>query len=173
MPESFRWSSYLGIGTALFLAAGAFELLIGLLAPIVGLPPTVVGLSTGTDQALYGHPTQELLQDPTVLGLRTHHTIVVGGLLAGLGILGISVAWFGLRQGQAWALPVLVLGELVMWPFWALMIFQYSSVGVPVALFGDVQPFVVVPAVLLTPAGALSWLGLRSSKGDADKTTLG
>ena len=162
MSGKIKWGSYLGIGTILFLLATGFDLSIGVLAPIVGLPPTLVGLSTGTDQALYGRPTSELLKDPVVQGLRTHHTIVVGGLLVGLGVLGVAVSWFGLRRSKPWALPVLVIAELAKWPYWAMMILQYSSAGVPVALLGDVQPFVLVPAILLAPAAGLGWIGLRS-----------
>ncbi len=51
-----------------------------------------------------------------------------------------------------------------MWPYWAMMVLQYLSAGVPVAFVGDVQPFVVVPMVLLVPAGVFSWLGLRDSR---------
>lgn len=84
--------------------------------------------------------------------------------MAGLGILGIGVSWFGLRQRQPWALFALVGSELAMWPYWAMMVLQYLSAGVPVAFVGDVQPFVVVPMVLLVPAGVFSWLGLRDSR---------
>ncbi len=79
----------------------------------------------------------------------------------GLGVLGISVAWFGLRKGQRWALGAMIVSELAMWPYWAMMISQYTSAGVQVALIGDVQPFVIVPAVLTVPGIAFSWVGLR------------
>ncbi len=158
---AFRWSSFLGLGTILFLSASVFELLIGVFAPNIGLPPTIVGLSSGTDLTFYGRSSTELLSDPTVFGLRTHHTIVVGGLLVGLGVLGISVGWFGLRKGERWALGAMIASELVMWPYWAMMIGQYTSVGVQVALIGDVQPFVIVPAALTVPGIVFSWVGLR------------
>jgi hypothetical protein len=150
----------LNVATILFLLIGAFHLLIGVLAPIVGLPPTIVGLSPETDRLMWGQTTADLLHHRVTTDLRTHHTIVIGGLLAGLGIVELGAAWFGLRAGQSWALLVLIGSGVAMLPFWWLMISQFTRAGVTVALL-DLQPFVLIPAILLLPAALTGLLGIR------------
>jgi hypothetical protein len=149
------------MGRRLFIVVSGFHLLIGLLAPILGLPPEIVGLGPSSDVALYGRSSEELLRDPVVLGLRWHHTVVVGGLLVGLGVMGLGLSWYGLARRSRWALMTLFVAYGAMLPYWVLMLQQYATAGLQVAL-GEVQPFVIVPTVLFLPATILCWVGLRS-----------
>jgi hypothetical protein len=151
----------LAMGRRLFIVVSGFHLLIGLLAPILGLPPEIVGLGPSSDVALYGRSSEELLRDPVVLGLRWHHTVVVGGLLVGLGVMGLGLSWYGLARRSRWALMTLFVAYGAMLPYWVLMLQQYATAGLQVAL-GEVQPFVIVPTVLFLPATILCWVGLRS-----------
>jgi hypothetical protein len=47
------------------------------------------------------------------------------------GVMQLAVAWFGLREGHAWALWTLVVGDLVALPYWAAMIRTYIRHGAP------------------------------------------
>jgi hypothetical protein len=153
--------SLLGWSVGLFVAAGAFHLVIGLLTPVFGFPPHVVGLSSRTDQATWNRTSDELLADPVVHDLRVHHHIVIAGLLVGFGVAEIGLAWAGLRQGQPFALYALTASGAVMLPYWTAMILQFTRAGTHVRL-GDLQPFVWVPSILWLPATILGWLALRA-----------
>jgi hypothetical protein len=159
----FTWASALGAGVALFLVGGAVHLLIGMFTPF--LADSEVGrrmlfLSPRTDAALFGgDPATMLAADPVLARLRFTLMLVVGGLLVALGIAELSLAWFGVRGGQTWALWALTLGGLAVLPVWYVLLRPYFGAG-PVGL-GDLPPFMWIPAVTFVPAIALSWIGIR------------
>jgi hypothetical protein len=166
MPSTtfdFHWLSPLGISVALFLLYGAVYILIGALAPVmqntaIGRQATIS--SAVKDTALLGGPTPDLLQaSPALAKLRTMLLNMIGGLLVTAGILVLAVAWFGLRQGQGWALAALALAGLAVFPFWWLVFQPFAQAGIRVGL--DWPPFMLVPTVLLGPAVVLGWIGLH------------
>ena len=118
----FHWLSLLGVSVALFLFYGAFYIFIGALTPIpadteMGRQVTVS--SPEKDNALLGGRTPDLLQaSPALAKMRAMLLNIVGGLLFAAGILVIAVTWFGLRQGQMWALVTLALAGVAVLPFW-------------------------------------------------------
>jgi hypothetical protein len=149
----------LAVAKWLFAAAGGFHLLIGLLTPVFGFPPHIVGLSARTDRAMWNATSEELLQDRVVHDLRTHHHIVIAGLLVGLGIAELALALFGIGAGIPGALYALMASGLVMLPYWIAMVLQFARAGVAVGLW-DLQPFVWVPT-LLWLAGTIAALVSR------------
>jgi hypothetical protein len=166
MPSTtfdFHWLSPLGISVALFLLYGAVYFLIGALAPV--MQNTAIGRQAtisnpAKDSALLGSATPDLLQaSPALLKLRTMLLNMIGGLLVTAGILVLAVTWFGLRQGQGWALGTLALAGLAVFPFWWLVFRPFGEAGIRVGL--DWPPFMLVPTVLLGPAIVLGWIGLR------------
>jgi hypothetical protein len=163
MHDEFNWASPLGIGVLLFIVGALVHLFIGALTPVV--IGTAAGnqypfLSARTDAALYARDPAQLLVDvPELRQLRTSLLTVVGGLLVGLAILELAIIWFGLREGQAWALGALSVAGLAMLLVWVLVLRPYLAVG-PVGL-ADLPPFMWIPAAILFPAIATSWIGLR------------
>ena len=159
----FHWLSPLGISVALFLFYGAFYIFIGALTPVmmnteVGRQVTIS--SVENDNALLGGQTSDLLQaSPPLAKMRTMLLNIVGGLLVAAGVLVIAVTWFGLRQGQMWALVTLALAGVVVLPFWWLVFRPFAEAGITVGL--ALPPFILIPGLLLIPAAVLGWIGLR------------
>src|SRR5574341_1423080 len=117
----FRWSSPFGLSVALFLLYGAFYIFIGALTPVMAdteMGRQVTVSSPEKDNALLGGRTPDLLQaSPALAKMRTMLLNMVGGLLVAAGILVIAMTWFGLRQGQIWALAALGLAGVMVIPF--------------------------------------------------------
>jgi hypothetical protein len=160
--KPFTWGSPLGVGVALFLVTGVVHFLIGVLAPV--MMNTEVGrsmiLSPRTDAVLFGRPMAELLRDDRALATaRTILFSMLAGMLVGAGVLEMALAWFGLRQGQAWAFWTLVVEGVALVPFWVMVLAPYVRAGARPGL-GDTPPFMWVPAALLVPAAVLSFIGL-------------
>ncbi len=160
MAESFKWFSPLGISVALFLAIGTLWLLIGALT-VPFLNKGTGFVSQSTDEAYFGRSTSELhASDPAFSKLRTLLLTVIAGFLLLAGVLFLSLAWFGLRHGQTWALPSISLAGLLAIVFWALALLPYFRSGIHVTI-GDLPPFMWIPALLIPPAIILGWIGLR------------
>jgi hypothetical protein len=149
----------LQVGMFLFLAAGCFQLFIGVFTALVAFPQKIVCLSARTDQEMWGRPSQGLLRNRAVRDLRHHHVMVVAGLLCGVGALQALVAWFGVGRGEAWAVGALTVTGLLMVPWWFAMLIQFVRGGASVSV-GDVQPFVWVHGVLWLGGSVFSWMGL-------------
>lgn len=154
MASALAWS------VGLCLAAGAVHFLIGALTPFFGFPPGIVGLSARTDQQAWNRTSAELLQDPVVRDLRTHHHIMLGGLLVFLGLAEMALAWTGLRAGAPVALYALSLAWAGSLAYWIAMVMQFVRLGAHPTLW-DLQPFVWVPTLLLAPGLVLGWVALR------------
>ena len=140
MGESFRWLSPLGASVGLFLAIGLLWLLIGALTVPFhnrGTGTEMIFVSHSTDREYFGTSPSEILSaDPALSKLRTLLLTVIAGFLLLAGILCLSVAWFGLKQGERWALVSLASGGLVAIAFWALALLPYFRSGIPVTI-GD------------------------------------
>ena len=160
----FHWFSPLGISVVLFLLYGAIYILIGGLAPFVlntEIDQQILIISNRTDSIVFGRAPSELRRDdPALARLRTILFTIMGGLLFVAGFFLIALTWFGLRQGQTWALAALTIGGMVVFPYWFLALRPYFQPGVNLTL-ADMPPFMWVPAVLLLPAVVLGWIGLR------------
>ena len=156
----FQWSSPLGFAVVLFLLSALLYLSIGMLTPIFKSAGAGI-VSNRTDTQLFGQSPAELTSlDPAFGQLRAILLDIIGGLLVVAGLFQLAITWFGLRQGQTWALVVLAVGGLVALSFWFLALRPYLQAGITLTL-GDIPPFMWVPAVLLLPAVVLGWIGLR------------
>jgi len=164
LAEPFKWFSALGISVALFLAIGTLWLLIGALTvPLLGkgIGPAIIFVSHSTDEAYFGRSPSELLaSDPALSKLRTLLLTVIAGFLLLAGVLCLSVAWFGLRQGQTWALTALSVAGILALGFWVLALLPYARSGIPLTI-GDLPPFMWIPALSILPAIIFGWIGLR------------
>jgi hypothetical protein len=163
--SGFSWASPLGVGVALFLGWGVLNIVIGLLAPIIGGRATLVSdilvLSPRTDAAMFGGDPQALVREfPPLLALQRVLLVWLGFTLAAFGLLVIVVAYFGLRRGEPWALPVLAACWVLVMVGFAVLFKRYTDAGVTLSL-GDLPPLFHYPAFLVTPAIVLSWIGLR------------
>lgn len=161
---TFSWTSPLGAGVALFLGWGLINVVIGLLAPILGRGPLVADilvLSPRTDAAMFGGDPNALVREfPPLLALQRVLLVWLGVTLAAFGLLVIAVTWFGLRGSEPWALPVLAACWLLVLAGFAVLFKRYVDAGVTLSL-SDLPPLFHYPAFLVTPAIVLSWIGLR------------
>jgi len=158
-----NWISPLGISVVLFLVYGAIYILTGGLTALLlnKFDAKDLIFSNRTDSIVFGKaPTELLRDDPALFQLRTILLIIVGGLLFAAGCFHIALTWFGLRQGQMWALTTLTIGGVAILPFWILALRPYFQQSVNLTL-ADLPPFMWVPAALLLPAVVLGWIGLR------------
>ena len=162
----FSWSSALGVGVAVFLGWGVFNVVIGVVATIItgassGLVANILVLSPRTDAALFGGDPRDLVRDfPALFALQRVLLTWLSALLVAFGLLVIAVAWFGLRRGEPWALAVLTACWLVTLVGFGLLFRRYIDAGVSLSL-GDLPPLFHYPVFLVTPAIILSWIGLR------------
>jgi hypothetical protein len=157
------WSTPLGIAVILFLLAGFFHVLIGALTPVSirqAWAPGILIYTGEADAAIFGKPATELRQDPDVMKLREITLGMISGLLVGIGLLEMAIAWFGLRPGNAWALAALIVSQAAMIAFWIVGHRLWIQAGMPGGL-GALQPYQHVPAFLSLPAAVLAWWGLR------------
>jgi hypothetical protein len=153
----------------LFLAYGALYVFVGVVAGVVvsgALGPyeaTTLFNTPASDTAAFGlerEPAEILSRDPLLASLRRLLLLVVSGLLTAAGALVIAIAWFGLREGQPWALIALTLAGLAVIPFWWVALLPYVRAGIPLTPL-HVPPFMGI-AALVVPAALLGWLGLRT-----------
>ncbi len=159
--------SPLALGTGLFIIYGLIYVLIGALTPFMHDTPSgreMLFLSPRTDTTLFGARPAELLRTDLQLSqLRSLLIQVIGGLLLSAGVLILGITWFALRAGQSWALAVLSIAGLVVLPIWFIVLRPYIGAGASPGL-ADLPPFMWIPAAVLLPAIALSWIGLRTEQ---------
>lgn len=155
------WSA-LGIGVGLFVLGGAIHVAIGTLTPLsirqAWAPETVI-YTASADARIFGKPASELRADEDVMKLREITLGMISGLLVGIGLLEIAIAWFALRSGERWALGALVVAQLAMIVFWSIGHRLWIAAGAPGGL-GALQPFQYAPAILAVPGTILAWVGL-------------
>jgi len=160
----FHWLSSLGISVILFLLYGLVYILIGSFTPIMSqsrIGKTMIILSPRTDEKLFGDKPENLISaDSTLAKTRKIILNMLAGMLVVSGILLISIAWFGLRTGNTWAMIVLTIAGIVVLPFWWFVFKPYFDAGINITI-ADVPPFIWVPAMLYLPAITLGWIGLK------------
>jgi hypothetical protein len=165
MPDPAPWLSPLGTSAALFVAAGAFQLLIAILTAgflVSGGGGNALLFTARSDEGAFGKPPRELVQaEPGVDTYRHLVWTLLAGFLAAVGLLEMAVAWFALRSGSAWAAATLSAVAVVLALAWVAILAVYVAKGARVTL-GDVPPFMWVPAFLHVPAVALAWWGLQA-----------
>jgi hypothetical protein len=156
--------SLLNVGVALFVIYGLVYVAIGALTPFMhdtSFGREMLFTSPQADAALFGgRPSDLLRESPQLAQLRSILLQVIGGLLVSAGVLIVGVAYFALRVGASWALPLLAIAGLAVLPFWLIAFRPYATGGIALGI-ADLPPFMWVPAALLLPAIALSLLGLR------------
>ena len=165
----FRWRSWLGLAVALFLLYGALNFFGALFVPLSlhlngpGAAGGVLVLSPTADAALLGRSLAELGQREPALGayLVAFMDTMCAQMMS-FAIVHLGVAWFALRRGERWALWTLLIGDLVILPYYAAVIQTFARFGVPP---GDVSYLGGVVIVLV--ATALGWLGLRRGRASA------
>jgi len=162
---TFHWATPLGASVLCFLVSGVVHLMIGILTPIFvnsKFGHSAVFISQRTDSQLFGATPSELLERNEELALfRTLFLTNAGGSLVIIGLFMVSLAWFGLRQHQAWAFVTLVLAGLIVLPYWFLVFKPYWNAGITIR-FADLPPVFWIPTLLLFPGVIFGWLGLRS-----------
>ena len=164
-PLDFQWMSLLGFSTILFLLFGLMNVLVGVLTPFFVRPDRLTQnallMSERTDTVLFGGPPSELLTQNKSLGLLRRLLVYwLAGLLLSFGLFQLALTWFGLRQGQAWALWTLTAADLAMLPYWYMILNTYAHAGVAPGI-GEMPPF--LPYLGVIPiAAVLGWIGLRA-----------
>jgi hypothetical protein len=156
---AFRWRSWIGVATGLFLLYGAANLLAAILGPLRLLTGGAGGLGSGG--VVFSGEGDAYLLGGSLGGLRTSNpkldTLLVSsmvgmcGQMIGLAVLFLAVTWFGFRRGHGWALWTLLVAALIGWPHIIAIITLYSSKGAPVASgITGLIPFFVVPLLAFT-----------------------
>jgi hypothetical protein len=164
VDRSLSWATPLEASVALFLVYGAIHVLFGaiyVLAAETDIGNRTLFASPSLDQALFGALPADLLRDDRALAqLRSILYLVIAGLFVSLGIVELALTWFGLHEGQRWAVVALAVSGLAIIPFWVLVFRPYMAAGVPLGLF-SIPPWIWVPSALLIPGTVLGWIGLR------------
>jgi hypothetical protein len=146
----------------LFAAAGGFHLLIGVLTVgylVVGGNVKALYFTERSDTGAFGKSPAEMVRDePGVATYRHMFIVTLAAFLVAVGTLEAAVAWFALRDGAAWSLPVLTAVAVALAAGWTAVVAAYVAKGAALGL-GDVPPFMWVPAVLHVPAIAMGWWG--------------
>jgi len=154
MMDAARW---------LFTGVGAFWFLIGVLAAVLtgrGIGPPMIFVSERTDTALFGGPPDEVLESIPELGTLRNIAVkgVVSGLLVATGLLTATVAWFGLREPEVWALALLTIVGVAVIPYWWIALAPYREAEIALSL-ADIPPFMWLPAIVMPVASLLGWIG--------------
>ena len=111
----------------------------------LGLTPAMVG----------GTAEQIAAMDPHLYDYISHLQVALAGLLMAFGAAVITLAWFGIRAGQAWALWTAFGTEMIALVVGLPLHFVYG-----IATLGHLGP--VYLAIALTLAGtALSYKAVR------------
>jgi hypothetical protein len=160
--DPFIWWSARGGSVALFLLSGAVYILIGAGAPIDGRSATPHGFITASLDAVarrIGKSPDELQRERAVTTLRILLLDWTGGLMVMAGLFQLSLAWYGVRNGEGWAYGTLVAGHLAMSAFWVMITQPYRGSKAPFRL--RQLPLVLwIPTCAVIPAAILGWMGL-------------
>lgn len=121
-------------------------------------------LGREVDSIFFGKtPAQVIEEHPLVDRLIKTYIYFLTGGLAGMGVFLAAITWFGLRQGNEWALWTALIGNA------ALLIFYWFFAIIPAMRELQVSnyflmwhPFAFVPTVLVPIAMILGWIGLKN-----------
>ena len=152
------------VSAVLFGLLAALSLVVGMFVPFAiranGGHPGPPGLfHPRPDAALFG---SEPVGERDASRVRTLGIMLfdwLSGTLVSVGILELGVVSFGLARGEVWAYVVLVLANLAVAPYYALIIGRYLRAGIRPRLF-EIPPLMWVPAFALPVAIILGWVGL-------------
>jgi hypothetical protein len=167
--ETFTWLSALGGSVAAFLAS---SIVYGLIA-IGGLVVThrygvgrvpgsaAIFLSPEIEAPMLGGPTADLMAASP--GLARILGIVMDaflGMMLGFAVLLAAVTWFGVRDGQAWALWAAVVGNAAMLSvYWLVAILPFMR-DAGVGYFQLWHPYALVPTILVPSGTVLALIAL-------------
>lgn len=166
MTINFQWLSPLGVSVALFLLHGVLMIIVGggALFYYRRLGATRMRgalMSERMDSEYFGRPFQQVqANNPDLLVIVDLVMDVRAGLWLAFGIFEVAVTWYGLREGQVWALWTLFLGNLAMWLGYAVVSLRFLQRGVKLGL--DAPPLIfIVPTILAPVATILGLFGLQ------------
>lgn len=151
---SFRWRSWTGVATVLFLLYGVVNLLAAIVVPTTLITGGAGGLGGGgvvfsgdADSYLLGSSLGGLRDsNPKLDALLVSSMVGMCGQMIALGAVFLAVTWFAFRNGQRWALWTLLVGALIGWPHLIAIMAIYSRQGASITsgAYGLI-PFLVVP----------------------------
>ncbi len=160
---SFRWRSWTGVATVLFLLYGAANLIAAIIVPTTLITGGAGALGGGgvvfsgdADSYLLGSSLGALRSaNPKLDTLLVSSMVGMCGQMIALAALFLAVTWFAFRRGHRWALWSLLVGALIGWPHVTAIMAMYSHQGAPIASGASgLVPFLVVP-LLAFAAGAV------------------
>jgi hypothetical protein len=167
--DVFSWISPLGGAVALLMCCSGVYALIAIAGLVVthrygvGRVPASpsIFLSADIEESMLGRATADLMADAPglarILGLMMDAFL---GMMLGFALLLGSITWFGLMDGQAWALWAAVLGNAVMLAiYWGVAITPFLHEA-EVAYLRLWHPYALVPSILVPVAAVLGWIGL-------------
>lgn len=153
------WSGWL------FVAAGAFQLLIGILTPLamrMGWGSGAPFLAYDADSAAFGRDAQAWMQEPGMRAYRDTVLAAVGSVLILAGGLQAAVGWFAWREGQSWAFAsIAILGAATI-ASWLLVLGPYFRGGASLTI-ATIPPFMWLYVLLWVPGVALGATALSRS----------
>ena len=152
------------LSAVFFGLLGGLSLVVGLFVPFAirggGGHPGPPGLfHPRPDAALFGPEPVGERDAARVRTLGIMHFDWLSGNLVSVGILELGLVWFGLARGEVWAYLLLVLANLAITPYYALIVGRYLRAGVRPRLF-EIPPLMWVPAFALPVAIVMGWVAL-------------
>jgi hypothetical protein len=150
---SFRWRSWSGVATVLFLLYGAANLIAAIIVPTTLITGGAGALGGGG--VVFSGDADSYLLGSSLGGLRTSNpkldtllvssTVGMCGQMIALAALFLAITWFAFRRGQRWALWALLVGALIGWPHLIAIMAMYSQQRAPIASGASaLVPFLVV-----------------------------
>src|SRR5229473_2813942 len=130
---AFKWRSWTGVATVLFLVYGAANLLAAIVVPTTLITGGAGALGGGG--VVFSGDADSYLVGNSLGGLRDSNPLLVSsmvgmcGQMIALGAVFLAVTWFAFRNGQRWALWTLLVGALIGWPHLIAIMAMYSPTG--------------------------------------------
>lgn len=164
----FHWLSPLGISVFLFLLQSVLTMVACIIVFAMGVQITTVHdrehggflLSGRMDSLFFGKSIQQLVdENPQLIEIDRYTLYIRAGTWLAFGIFQMSLAWFGMRQGQAWAFWVIVLGNIAALAGWIMVLRPFVQKGISLGV--DMPPVVLILASVIVPVAAIfGWIGL-------------
>ena len=166
VPE-IRTINPLSVSVGLFLLISLCYLIFGVLTPIfdrrfgVGLVERFgFVFSPRSDEVAFGKTTIEVIREqPVAVAIYTVVYYMLAGFYMAVFILHTTLIWFGLRQGQPWALWSLIIADLTI-PIYFFLAVQYFSKNVAPLTLGDLPPYILLPLAILPFAAGFGLFGI-------------
>jgi hypothetical protein len=153
----FRWRSWLGVSTILFLLFAAANVISAILVPatLISGGAGASGLVLDPDADAYMAGGEQVLDalrqtNPKLDTLLVDSMVAMCGQMMAFGILALLITWFVIRRGQLWGLWAVTMAALAEVPYYAVITGMYAAQGAPVegGIIG-LAPFYVWPIVAL------------------------